>query len=134
MTIGKALLDEGETKNAPNAIPHLLEALRYASESEDVTDLIGGALDELIFAASRTPSTAALRALKDWLVRSPEAIFIQGLKIAENWPWAVAKANAWTEALALAQAHPDLLTRTPTPSWRGAFRQAARPWVDAAEQ
>lgn len=81
-----------------------------------------------------TPQPAAIAAIGQALDRQPDlkAPNRKDWPVPHNWPWAVAKAGAWPEAVALARRHPGLLRQTPEQSWTVATKNAAAAWAATA--
>ncbi len=125
--------DQDARSNAQQAAELLQRAADQASQTEDQA-LFDAILDDWIWFGHLTPQPAAIAAIGQALDRQPDlkAPNRKDWPVPHNWPWAVAKAGAWPEAVALARRHPGLLRQTPEQSWTAATWNAAAAWAATA--
>lgn len=127
------LLNSDARSNAQPAAGLLQRAADQAGRTQDHA-LFDAIVDEWVWLGTQTLQPSAIAAMGQALDRQPDlkAPSRADWKLPENWPWAVAKAGAWVEAVALARRHPALLRQTPEDSWTAATRRAAEAWAATA--
>lgn len=97
-------------------------------------EVANDAVASLMYASSLVPNPGVVDALRRALELDSGLALLtdDGYKVRENWPWAVARAQAWDAARDLVARYPALIERADA-VWTGSLGIVGKLWSEAAE-